>query len=191
MDWNCRTTYPPHIFFSNRCIANQGTRIFFPDDQQYLLIQQSFYLNIQTDAGYDLNFTVGATLAAVIDKTTQAWDYQANALNNIGELTSAETDNGVSGAADLIVWTTTNFQKSTLTAATVTYTFTAPSGPTNITLKLVQDATGGRDIVWPGTVVWGDSGEPSWTLMAASETAIMNMYYDGTSYFVMGVETGL
>lgn len=89
----------------------------------------------------------------------------------------AEVDNGNSGTADTIDWTAGNKQKSTVTGD-VTYTFTAPSGPANLVLKLVNG--GSQTPVWPDSVKWVGGTEPSWT---ASGTDIVAFYYDGTNYF--------
>jgi len=94
---------------------------------------------------------------------------------------SSEIDNGNSGAADTIDWTLGNKQRSTLTGD-VTFTFTPPPGPCNLVLKLVQDATGNRNPVWPATVKWAGGVEPSWST-AAGAIDIVSFYYDGTNYF--------
>lgn len=92
-----------------------------------------------------------------------------------------ETDNGNSGTADTIDWKLSNKQKSTLTG-NVTYTFTAPSGPCNLILKLVQDATGSRTVTWPASVKWPSGTAPTLTT-TASRVDIISFYYDGTNYF--------
>lgn len=92
----------------------------------------------------------------------------------------AEIDDGNSGTADTIDWTTGNKHKSTVTGG-VTYTFTSPSGPANLILKLVNG--GSQTITWPGTVVWSGGTEPSWT---ASGTDIVAFYWDGSSYYGQG-----
>jgi len=93
----------------------------------------------------------------------------------------AEFDNGNSGAADIINWTIGNKQKSTLTANCV-YTFTAPSGPCNVILKVIQDGTGGRVITWPATV---QSPFPDYST-TAGKTTIIAFYFDGTNYWGAG-----
>lgn len=93
----------------------------------------------------------------------------------------AEVDNGNSGAAATIDWTVGNKQKSTLTG-NCTFTFTAPPGPTNLILKLVQDATGSRTVTWPAAVHWPGGTAPTLTTTAAKVDIIM-LYFDGTTYF--------
>jgi hypothetical protein len=92
----------------------------------------------------------------------------------------AEVDDGNSGAADTIDWTLGNKHKSTLTDD-CTYTFTAPSGATNILLRIVQDGTGGRTVTWP-TIKWSGGTAPTLSTAAAAED-IVSCYYSGTSYY--------
>jgi hypothetical protein len=85
------------------------------------------------------------------------------------------------GAAITVDWRAGNFQKTTL-ATNSTYTFTAPPGPAHLTLVLLQDATGGRTVTWPGTVIWSGGTAPTLTT-TGNKRDIVRMYYDGTSYF--------
>lgn len=94
----------------------------------------------------------------------------------------AEVDNGNSGAADTIDWTAGNKQKSTLTD-NCTFTFSPePSGPCNLVLKLIQDATGSRTVTWPADVKWPGGTAPTLTT-AASSVDIITFYYDGTDFY--------
>lgn len=114
-------------------------------------------------------------------------DADSNSINNVGTLevqqefyTDGEVDDGNSSTADTIDWTTGNFHKSTLTG-NCTYTFTAPTGPTTLVLKVVQDGTGSRTVTWPGTVKWAFGTAPTLTT-TASATDIISFYWDGTNY---------
>lgn len=102
---------------------------------------------------------------------------------NFGAFTAyfTETDNGNSSTADTIDWTLSNKQKSTLTG-NCTFTFTAPPGPCNLLLKLVQDATGSRTVTWPAAVKWSGGTAPTLTT-TASRADIITFYYDGSSYY--------
>lgn len=93
----------------------------------------------------------------------------------------AEIDNGNSGASDTIDWGAGNKQKSTLTN-NCTFTFTAPDGPCNLVLGLVQDATGSRTVTWPASVKWPASTAPVLTT-TANAVDIIAFYYDGTNYY--------
>ncbi len=87
----------------------------------------------------------------------------------------AETTN--TGTTPTIDWTVNGKQKMTVTTAT-TVTFTAPTGPTNVTLKVINGGTG--VITWPATVKWPGGTEPTWT---TSGTDIASFYFDGTDYY--------
>lgn len=92
-----------------------------------------------------------------------------------------EHDNGNSGSSDTIDWNNGNNQKSTLTG-NVTYSFTAPSGPCRLQLKLIQDGTGSRTVTWPGAVKWPAGTAPTLSTAASSED-IVTLWYDGTNYY--------
>ena len=94
----------------------------------------------------------------------------------------SEFDNGDSGAADTIDWAANgNKQKSTLTA-NCTFTFTAPTGPASLLLKLAQDGVGSRTVTWPATVHWPSGTAPTLTT-TVSRIDIITFYFDGTTYF--------
>jgi hypothetical protein len=57
---------------------------------------------------------------------------------------------------------------------------TDPLAPCFLTLKLVQDATGGRTVTWPATV----KGTPAINL-AANATSNVLFYWDGTNYWTL------
>lgn len=92
-----------------------------------------------------------------------------------------ETDNGNSGASDTIDWGVSNKQKSTLTD-NCTFTFTAPSGPCSLVLKLVQDATGSRTVTWPAAVHWSGGTAPTLTT-TAGRVDIICFYYAGNGTY--------
>lgn len=112
-------------------------------------------------------------------------DVNSNDIINI-ELAEFETevDNGNSGTADTIDWGAGNNQKSTLTG-NVTYTFTAPSGPARLQLRLIQDATGSRTVTWPASVKWPGGTAPTLST-AASSVDVITLWYDGTNYYGVG-----
>jgi hypothetical protein len=133
-----------------------------------------------------------ATTAEVTTGTDNTRAISPSALNGADvtladlELTGefyadAEVDDGNSGTADTIDWTTGMFHKSTMTG-NCTYTFTAPSGPARVQLKLVQDATGSRTATWPAAVKWPGGTAPTLST-AANAIDIITFYYDGTNYY--------
>jgi len=134
----------------------------------------------------DINASAVTANSLVVSQGITASDIDACAITatSVGMSTEAyfdaEIDDGASGATDTIDWTTGNKHKSTLSES-CTYTFTAPSGPANLVLKLVNGAA--FTPTWPGTVLWVGGTEPSWT---ASGTDIAAFYWDGTSYYGVG-----
>ena len=62
-----------------------------------------------------------------------------------------------------------------------TFTFTAPTNPCNLILKLIQDGTGSRTATWPSTVKWAGGTAPTLTT-TASAVDIIAFYFDGTNY---------
>lgn len=102
---------------------------------------------------------------------------------NFGAFTAyfTETNNGNSGSADTIDWTLSNKQRSTLTD-NCTFTFTAPPGPCNLVLKLIQDGTGSRTVTWPAAVHWPSGNAPTLTT-TANRVDVITFYWDGTTYF--------
>jgi hypothetical protein len=93
----------------------------------------------------------------------------------------AENDDGTCTTTDTIDWSIGNHHKSTL-GGTCTYTFTAPAGPTTITLKIVQDGTGSRTAVFPAAVKWSGGTAPTLSTAAAS-VDIVSFYYDGSVFY--------
>ena len=130
-------------------------------------------------SGVNLQFK---SINAASGKVTITDDTGNNEVDiDLGQLIYfTEQDNGNSGTADTIDWTTGNKQKSTLTD-NCTFTFTAPTGPCNILLRLVQDATGSRTVTWPATVKWPGGTAPTLTT-TANAIDIVTFYYDGTNY---------
>lgn len=91
-----------------------------------------------------------------------------------------ETDTGNSGTAKTVDWGASNKQKSTLTG-NVTYTFTAPSGPASLILKVLTGA-GSFTATWPAAVKWAAGTAPTITT-TASRMDLICFYYDGTNYW--------
>ena len=124
------------------------------------------------------NNTLGVweTTGVVVNASDQVENMETATFN-------AEHDFGNSGSTPALDWNDGQKQKITLNAATPTFTFTDPPGPCNLILKMVQDATGGRDPVWPSTVKWPTNGtEPTWSAGAA-DIDIIAFYFDGTDYY--------
>lgn len=98
---------------------------------------------------------------------------------------ATENTVGNAGANRAITWATAQRQAVTLDQnTTLTFDWTgAPVG--TYTLKLTQDATGGRSATWstgtPGTTRWlGVVGSPTLN-SAANGVSFAQVYYDGTN----------
>src|SRR5690606_29704866 len=93
-----------------------------------------------------------------------------------------EYDNGSSGSSINIDWSNGQKQRITLTDNSVTLTFTAPSGPGNFLLKVIQDGSGNREISTFPSNSFAPNG--SFTLSSgANDVDICAIYYDGTNYY--------
>lgn len=131
---------------------------------------------------YALRVEAGAT-ALVSLALTGALTLGNNVISGVKTLTfNGEIDDGNSSTADTIDWSTGQKHKSTMTG-NCTYTFTAPAGPCNLLLKLIQDGTGSRLATWPATVKWAGGAAPTLTTTATTGTDIVSFYYDGTNYW--------
>lgn len=128
---------------------------------------------------------VPAALNVVNDTTPQlggTLDCQNEDIDNIKTATfNSEFDNGNETGTFLLVWTSGQKQRATLTGDITTLTITDPVGPCNLTLKLIQDVTGSRAVTWPASVNWPGGTEP--TLSGSNATDIISFYYDGTNYW--------
>ena len=99
-------------------------------------------------------------------------------------LTSAyydiEFNGGNTGSAGTTLnWANSNKQVITLTGSG-TITMTAPPGPANLLVRLVQDASSGRTVVWSPLVKWSGSSILS---TGSSATDIASFYYAGGTAF--------
>lgn len=87
-------------------------------------------------------------------------------------------NHGNTGATETVNASTANVHRLVADSATVTLTLSgAPASGTVgiVQLYLEQDGTGGRDWVFPGSVVWGAVGEPEWTTRAASAIDLVTL----------------
>lgn len=83
--------------------------------------------------------------------------------------------------ATTIDWGVGNKFYFTFGAANETFTFTAPTSATSLTLVLKQDAIGGRTVTWAAGILWAGGVAPVLTT-TASAVDIVTFYYDGTNY---------
>ena len=93
-----------------------------------------------------------------------------------------QVDNGDSGASKTINWQSGNKQRITLTG-NCTLSFTAPSGPTSLTLLVQQDSNGNRTLTFPSSCKWPAGVAPTVHGFGANSVHVFTFYYDGTNYY--------
>lgn len=82
-----------------------------------------------------------------------------------------------------IDWTQAQHYKQSEPTGSITYTFTEPIGPCHLQLLIDSDGTStAQTIVWPASVLWLGV---TWAAVN-NKRAIINFWYDGTTYFAMG-----
>jgi len=111
-----------------------------------------------------------------------SYDAGDNSITNQLTATfSGEHDNGTQGSNYTIDWG--NGQKQVITlSGSITLSFTDPSGPSNLILRVVQDSTGGRDLTWPSSVLWPGGSKTALSDVASAED-VVSLYYNGTNYY--------
>lgn len=117
--------------------------------------------------------------------TTAVISMSGNAVVGTAQVSyNAETDNGnKTGASQAIAsFTASGIQKITLTGNVSSSTWTVPNnGPVFVQLKVVQDGTGSRTLVWPtvNPPTWVGGSAPTLST-AASAIDFIQFYWDGT-----------
>lgn len=101
-------------------------------------------------------------------------------LTTNGQMDLGFINDGNCGAADTIDWNAGEIHKSTLSAATCTYTFSNPIAGRTYVLDVIQDATGSRLVTWP-TIKWEGGTTPTLTT-TVNKIDRCTFQYDGTSY---------
>lgn len=91
----------------------------------------------------------------------------------------AFTNTAASGAALTLDWTAARNRRVKLTA-NCTLTFSNPYDGGRFQLHLIQDATGGRTVVWPSNIVWA-GGSPPVLTATANYRDVVTFIYDVTS----------
>lgn len=121
--------------------------------------------------------TTLADASLVVKGTT---NFSNNPIENM-ETATYNSEVANTGAAQTINWTAAQKQLSTL-SANVTYTFTAPPGPGNFLLRIVQSGAGGWTATWPATVKWTGGVAPVLST-AVGAVDIISFYWNGTNYY--------
>lgn len=112
---------------------------------------------------------------------------QALGNNNLTGIKTAvfngEINNATTTGAVTIDWPAGAMQKQAEPTGSITYTFTAPSGPCHLQLRILSDGTSSaQTFTWPATVKWIGA---TWAA-AANKNAVINFFYDGTDYWAAG-----
>ncbi len=108
---------------------------------------------------------------------TATWAVGNFALTGLRNL-SYNSEVATTGATPAVNFTTGDLQKTTLSTATATPTFTAPPGIGAVQWHVQQDATGGRTIVFPGSVL----NSPPQPNQVASSHTFYDFFWDGANY---------
>lgn len=189
--------------------VSEGTNQYFTTERAQDAVGNNMLTGTQTlitvsydDVNGELDFVVDNDLSNY-DNSTSGFITASGALQNVVEDTTPtlggtldasdndvqniklaefqdEHDNGNSGASATVDWGEGNNQKITLTD-NCTLSFTAPSGPGRLQLKVIQDGTGSRTITWPAAARWSGGTAPTLST-AASSVDIVTFWYDGTNY---------
>lgn len=147
-----------------------------------------------------ITLAVGGILEARSDTTTR-WSVKTNQFTDlIANGSLALADQKITGLKTLVmsapqtITTTTGAVtldftlgslklQNELTGA-VTYTFTAPAAYSRIQIFFSSDGTStAYGITWPASVKWLGS---AFTTTTANKAAMVNGFYDGTNYWMMG-----
>ena len=148
----------------------------------YGLVFDGQRFTVMNPSGQVVSVLVG--LQNVVEDLTPQLGAELDAgAHTIGFTAQTATGDGTT----TIDWRLGNKFHFTHGAMAETFTFTAPTKPCNLVLKIKQDGVGSRDSTFPVTVKWLGS-EPTWTDGGAAKTIIMSMYYDGTNYWSVGTE---
>lgn len=95
-----------------------------------------------------------------------------------GEINLATTTGAVT-----IDWRNGAVYKQVEPTGAITYSFTAPAGPTRLQLRIISDGTSSAFThVFPGTVKWLGS---TWA-QVANKAALITFWWDGSTYWAMG-----
>jgi ribosomal protein S6E (S10) len=117
-----------------------------------------------------------------IGNTSPAGRLEVNGSTIIdGVISSKRSFDNTSGAAVTIDWNESNRQEITL-AHNATFTFTDPTGIANLTLFIIQDATGSRVPTWPANVRWSGGSAPTLTTTANQMDIVSCVFRSGVYY---------
>lgn len=89
----------------------------------------------------------------------------------------------VGTGAQTIDWTNNNLQELTVNDnINITLSFTAPSGPSTLSLRITQYNPGGQTVTWPANVKWPGGTAPTLST-GANAIDIISFFWDGAAYY--------
>jgi hypothetical protein len=139
--------------------------------------------------GQTLQGGTGASEALTLESTANGTKGKVTSKDNHefqkSAVFDAEPANVIAIGAVTIDWTLGNKQKLT-NDADATVTFTPPSGPCNLILKIVHAANATTYTpTWPNTCKTPGGTAPTLT-QTSGAIDIIGIYYDGANYFMVG-----
>jgi hypothetical protein len=118
------------------------------------------------------NLTVSGTLGAELNC----------GANSIGFTLQAITQ---STGTMTIDWRKGNHATITLTASITTCTWTAPSNPCHLSLKVIQGGSGSYTVAWPALAIFVGKVAPILTTAVGGKDHV-GIDWDGTNYWLVG-----
>ena len=163
--------------FTNTWVSTATTQDFFVIDATQTTTGTPLTIRVDTDVHTgDVLSILGTTTLAEVFSIDGNGNTKVNTIYFLDE-----HNNGISTGSHTVNWKASNKQKIIL-GSNVTIMFISPKGPSNILLKVIQDATGNRIITWPGSVKWPGGTRPTLT-SNANAVDFISFYFDGTNYY--------
>lgn len=145
-------------------------------DGRYALRTRTISAGTGMTGGGDLSANRTLSFSTTWGDARYAQITGATFTGNIGVKTATHTE--VDPGSNTINWTTSLRNRRSISANT-TFTFTAPPGPANLLLKVINTSGSARTLTWPATVKW----QVTPPAQPATTTGIYTFYYDGTTYW--------
>lgn len=144
-----------------------------------------------TASGYGITSIDNVSIGVSTPGIGNFLDLSATSLSVTGSLSNFKTatfatqvSNATTSGSVTIDWTQGQNQIQVQPTGAITYTFTAPPGPCHMQLTIDSSGTSTAQVItWPVSVIW--FGIP-WAGIN-NKKSIINFWYDGTSYYAMGV----
>jgi hypothetical protein len=126
---------------------------------------------------------------SAVTPATANTDYLAPALANTAvtgfrtATFSGENVISTTSGAITLNWSTAQNQRQAEPIGAISYSFIAPPGPCHLQLIIDSDGSSTAQVfTWPASIIWLGS---TWAGVA-NKKAVINFWYDGSSYFAIG-----